>query len=203
MKLQRSFFKRDTIVVAKDLLGKVLVRKIGKKEIRAIIVETEAYIGEEDQACHARFGRTKRNGVMYGKAGGAYVYLCYGIHELLNIVTEKEGFPAAVLVRGVKIGSFAGQVPNGGALQERKLPVALANPLLGILPCRNRLGPGKLTKYLHITRKLNKEDLTKSTKLWVENFGLKIKKLQIKSAKRIGVSYAGKWAKKKWRFFIE
>jgi len=174
MRLERNFFERNTLTVAKELLGKVLVRKVGKKEIRARIVETEAYIGEEDKACHARFGKTKRNAVMYGRAGCAYIYLCYGIYELLNIVTEGKGFPAAVLVRGVVF-----------------------------LPRRSQIGPGKLTKYLKITRALNQEDLTKSEKLWVEDDGFKVKRSQIKSAPRIGIPYAGTWAKKKWRFNIE
>ena len=203
MKLGRKFFKRDTLIVARDLLGKVLVRKVGKREIRARIIETEAYVGEQDRACHARFGKTKRNSVMYDRAGHAYVYLCYGIHELLNIVTEEEGFPAAVLIRGViEDASCLRQVPKPGALHKRFALCGASKPSSSILPQRRRLGPGNLTKYLKITRALNGEDLMRSEKLWLENDGFAVKKSQIKSAERIGVSYAGKWAEKPWRFFI-
>lgn len=176
MKLKRNFFNRATLDVAQDLVGKILVRKFRGREIRARILETEAYIGEEDRACHARFGQTARNEVMYGQAGIAYIYLCYGLHSLLNIVTEKNGFPAAVLIR--KIEPLTGQ--------DKKL---------------KSYGPGNLTRYLKVDLKLNKEDLVKSKKLWVEGDGFRPKK--IKTAKRVGVSYAGKWADKKWRFILE
>lgn len=185
-------------------MGKVLVRKIGKREIRARIIETEAYVGEQDRACHARFGKTKRNSVMYDRAGHAYVYLCYGIHELLNIVTEEKGFPAAVLIRAVvEDASCIRQVPELGALHKRFALCGASKPSSSILPQRRRLGPGNLTKYLKITRELNGEDLTQSKRLWVESDGLILKKSRIKSADRIGIAYAGKWAKKKWRFFVE
>ena len=177
MKLDREFFEKSTIIVAKELLGKVIVHKFQNREIRARILETEAYIGEEDQACHARFGKTARNSIMYGQAGHAYIYLCYGIHELLNIVTEEKDKPAAVLIRKIE-------------------------PLTGPDSKLKSYGPGNLTRYLKITRALNGEDLIKSEKLWIENNGFKVKQSQIKSAERIGVSYAGKWTKKKWRFFL-
>ena len=197
MRLTRSFFARDTIVVAKEFLGKILVRRIGKKIIKARIIETEAYIGEQDQACHARFGPTKRNAPMYGEAGHAYIYLCYGVHELLNIVTEEKDLPAAVLIRVVDVVdvnrcnmAFGDDRRQKPYFNELKIGVEL-------------LGPGGLTKYLKITRELNGEDLTKSKKLRVVDDGFKIKKSRIKSAERIGVSYAGKWAKRRWRFYFD
>jgi DNA-3-methyladenine glycosylase len=100
-KLTRTFFNRPTLKVAKELLGKFLVRKVGGKVIRAMITETEAYCGPKDLACHASKGRTKRTEVMFGPAGHAYVYLIYGMYYCLNIVTEDEGYPAAVLIRAV------------------------------------------------------------------------------------------------------
>jgi len=205
-KLKRRFFQRPTTLVAKELLGKVIVRRVGRKLIRGRIVETEAYCGEEDLACHARVGRTKRNAVMYGRAGHAYIYLCYGIHELLNIVTREKDCPEAVLIRGIVEGApCLRQAPKLGALQKRCTFCGASRLSRSILPRRSRLfrlGPGKLTKYLKITRKLNGEDLAKSKKLWVEDEGFVVKKSQIKSAERIGVSYAGKWIKKKWRYFL-
>lgn len=99
MKLEYSFFNRPCLEVSKDLVGKVLIRKTESGEIRLRITETESYIGEDDTACHAHKGRTKRTEVMYMKAGTVYVYLCYGIHWLLNIVTGEEDDPQAVLIR--------------------------------------------------------------------------------------------------------
>lgn len=99
MKLGFSFFNRECLEVAEDLVGKVLVRKTDEGEIKLRITETEAYLGESDTACHAHKGRTKRTEVMYGKAGTIYVYLCYGMHWLLNIVTGEEDDPQAVLIR--------------------------------------------------------------------------------------------------------
>ncbi|MBX4190313.1 DNA-3-methyladenine glycosylase, partial [Candidatus Parcubacteria bacterium] len=105
-KLDRQFFEQKTLKVARELLGKYLVRRIGNKVIAAKITETEAYCGPNDKACHASKGRTSRTEVMFGKAGHAYVYLIYGMYHCLNIVTEKENYPAAVLIRG--IGSING-----------------------------------------------------------------------------------------------
>ena len=107
-KLTRTFFNRPTLKVAKELLGKFLVRKIGGKIIKAMITETEAYCGPKDLACHASKGRTKRTEVMFGPAGHAYVYLIYGMYYCLNIVTEDEGYPAAVLIRAVDAAGVNG-----------------------------------------------------------------------------------------------
>ncbi|HHS96728.1 MAG TPA: DNA-3-methyladenine glycosylase, partial [Chloroflexi bacterium] len=101
-RLRREFFDRDTLEVARDLLGRVLVRVLDGERLSGRIVEVEAYIGEDDRASHARFGPTERNAAMYGPPGHAYVYLIYGVHHCLNLVTGPEGFPAAVLIRALE-----------------------------------------------------------------------------------------------------
>ncbi len=100
--LEKNFFRRDALTVAPDLLGKVLVREKNGEEIRFVIMEVEAYDGEEDSACHASRGRTPRTEAMYGPAGFWYVYLVYGMHYMLNITTGEEGYPSAVLIRGAR-----------------------------------------------------------------------------------------------------
>src|SRR3989344_3975718 len=100
--LDKNFFNRPVIIVAEDLIGKFLVREIDGRKIAYMITETEAYDGEKDLACHASRGRTKRVRVMYSEAGVFYVYLVYGMHVMLNIVTGRRGYPAAVLIRGVE-----------------------------------------------------------------------------------------------------
>ncbi len=112
--LPPAFFARQPVQqVAQELLGKSLVREIDGAEHRVTIIETEAYDGEEDQACHARFGRTKRTAVMYGPAGHWYVYLCYGMHWMLNVVTGPEDTPAAVLIRGAGAWDGPGKLTRG------------------------------------------------------------------------------------------
>src|SRR6188508_762161 len=101
MKLPQSFYERPTLTVAEDLIGKVLVHEVRGRRTAGVIVEAEAYIGEDDPACHAAPGPTRRNAPLYGPPGRAYVYLNYGIHYLVNAVTESEGFPAAVLIRAL------------------------------------------------------------------------------------------------------
>lgn len=102
MRLNRSFFNRPTTIVACRLLGKYLVRKVNNRIIKARIIETEAYCGTKDLACHASKGLTPRTKVMFGQPGHAYVYMIYGMYYCFNIVTGKEGYPAAVLIRGVE-----------------------------------------------------------------------------------------------------
>ena len=103
IKLKREFFERKTLVVARELLGKYLIHRIGTKIISGMITETEAYHGFRDLASHASRGRTKRTEIMFGPAGHAYIYLIYGMYYCLNVVTEREEYPAAVLIRGVEI----------------------------------------------------------------------------------------------------
>ncbi len=175
MRVQRtaeSFFDQSTLSVARQLLGCYLVRKQGRIIKRALICETEAYVGPQDQASHASRGRTKRTEVMFGQPGYAYIYLIYGMYYCFNIVTGKQGYPAAVLVRSV----------------------ILDNKLIN--------GPGKVCQELKIDKKLNREDLLTSTKIWLEK-GDKVPLKNIKTAPRIGIGYAGKWKHKPWRFFIK
>lgn len=136
--LPRSFYERDTLCVAKDLLGKVL--KLA--DYFGVINEVEAYVGQDDPACHAARGYTPRTAVMFGTAGFSYVYLIYGMYHCLNIVTEREGFPAAVLIRGID----------------------LYKPTVISLD-----GPGKLCKKLNITKNNNQIDLTQSHDFCVYN----------------------------------
>ena len=178
MILSRKFYQGKTLKVAQDLLGCFLVRKIGNKVIKCMITETEAYIGEDDLACHASRGRTPRTEIMYGEAGRAYVYMIYGMYFMLNVVTERKNFPAAVLIRGVE-ASIEASIEASKSLD----------------------GPGKLTKYFQIGKSLNGHDLTKGKKLWVEK-GIKIKKSDIKSDKRIGIDYAQHCKHYLWRFHI-
>lgn len=173
--LSHSFYTRPTLDVAQELLGCFLVRKVGRKVWRARIVEVEAYIGEDDLACHASKGRTKRTEVMYGEAGHAYVYLIYGMYHLLNIVTENKDFPAAILIRAVEIEGVNKKETNG---------------------------PGKLGRYLHIDRSCNTLDLTKGKKLWLEK-GAKRKTEKVLKSKRIGIEYAEHCKEYLWRFELQ
>ena len=168
--LKSDFFKsKNTPQIARDLLGKFLVRKIGNKVSAYMITETEAYDGFKDKASHAHRGATERNKIMFGKAGHWYVYLTYGMHWMLNIVTGPENYPGAILIRGIE----------------------------------GLNGPARLTKALHIDKKLNGKPADKKSALWLENRGVKISKNKIISAPRIGVAYAGPiWSKKKYRFYI-
>lgn len=174
MILSRKFYNRNTLQTAEDLIGCFLVRKIGRKIVRAMITDVEAYVGEDDLACHASKGRTPRTEIMYGEPGHAYVYLIYGMHHVMNIVTEKKDFPAAVMLRGVKIEGMDYAKTNG---------------------------PGKLCKVLEIDRRLDGHDLTQGEKLWIEK-GERIKKENIKTGKRIGIDYAQHCQHYLWRFHV-
>lgn len=168
--LSRRYFSRPTLTVARSLLGKYLVRENGKGTVAGKIIEVEAYIGSEDRACHASKGRTARTDVMFGRAGVAYVYLIYGMYHCLNVVTEREEFPAAVLIRAVEID---------GELID---------------------GPGRLCRVLDIDRSLNRFDLTLGARLWFEDRATRVPWSKVGAFPRIGVDYAGVWAKKPWRF---
>ncbi|MBU1131242.1 DNA-3-methyladenine glycosylase [Patescibacteria group bacterium] len=149
MLLPKKFFKQKTLKVARQLLGCFLIRQIGKKKIIAKIIETEAYCGPKDLANHASKGRTKRTEVMFGPAGHVYVYLIYGMYYCFNVVTEKEGYPAAVLIRGVEINN------------------------------QEILGPGKVCRELKIDKSLHGVDLIKSNKIWLESYkGIKNRKIK-------------------------
>lgn len=172
--LSREFYHRKTLDVARGLLGCVLARRMGRKTVRARIVEVEAYIGEDDLACHAAKGRTKRTEIMYGKPGHAYVYMIYGMYHCLNVVTESEGYPAAVLIRGIEVEHVPEQETNG---------------------------PGKLCRFLDIDRDLNGWDMTKVKKLGIEE-GKPTPDEEIVATPRIGVEYAKYCAEYPWRFVL-
>lgn len=182
--LAASFYERDDVVeIAKELIGKTLFSTIGGKLTGGIITETEAYRGAEDRACHAYNNRrTKRTEVMFQKGGIAYVYLCYGIHPLLNVVTNTHGIPHAVLIRAL--------LPTHG-LHIMKLRRKKKENLC--------TGPGTLTEALGITLKHNALPLNQPP-LWIEEGGLSIPEDQIISTPRIGVAYAKEHALLPWRF---
>ena len=158
--LPRAFYDRRTLEVAEDLLGKVLVHRTPAGTAAGMIVETEAYIGEDDPACHAAPGPTPRNAPLYGPPGIAYVYLNYGIHYLVNAVTEAEGSPAAVLIRALE------PLDGVALMRRRRAPDGRLIEDEGL--CR---GPGNLTKALGITLTDNRLDLT-SSRLVIEDRGL-------------------------------
>jgi len=175
--LRPDFFERRPQVVARELLGKFLVRRYRGKIRAYMITETEAYDGSRDLACHARSGKTARNAPMWGKPAHAYVYFTYGMHWMLNLVTGEEGYPSAVLIRACK------------------------------RPCQGRSltldGPGKLTRKLNITRTLNGKKLSRASGLWIEDRCHEVRPHGIERTPRIGVSYAGEWAKKPWRYVLK
>jgi DNA-3-methyladenine glycosylase len=158
--LTKSFYDRPTLTVAEELIGKVLFHRTHAGVAAGMIVEVEAYIGEDDPACHAAPGPTKRNAPLYGPPGHAYVYLNYGIHNLVNAVTEREGSPAAVLIRAL-------EPLDGIELMQRRRSRGRALVAEAGL-CR---GPGNLTQALGITLKQNKADLS-SGPLRIEDRGL-------------------------------
>lgn len=157
MILAAAFYARPTLDVARDLIGKVLVHSVRGRRASGVIVETEDYIGESDPACHAAAGPTTRNAPLYGPPGRAYVYLNYGIHYLVNAVTQDEGFPAAVLIRALE------PLEGLDLMRRRRGRASLADADL----CR---GPGNLTVALGITLAQNRADLTDGT-LVIEDHG--------------------------------
>lgn len=201
-RLGRQFFARDTHIVAKQLLGKLLMRRWRGKVLVGRINEVESYVGEDDLACHAAKGRTKRTEVMFGEAGYAYVYMIYGMYYCLNVVTEKEGIPAAVLIRG--LASFCALPAKSGDSAVSPLSLKrISAGFDGSSKQKNVLnGPGKLCRAMHISRSQNGEDLTTSDNLWVVDDGYIIAKSSILSASRIGVEYAGKDALLPWRYVL-
>ena len=162
--LLQDFYRRPTLAVLEDLIGKVLVHTVRGRRTAGIIVEAEAYIGEDDPACHAAPGPTKRNAPLYGPPGRAYVYLNYGIHYLVNAVTEDKGHPAAVLIRAL-------EPVEGLDLMTRRrgwTATQLARPGAQHGLCR---GPGNLTVALGITMARNRADLTRGP-LTIEDHGI-------------------------------
>ncbi|MBI3732095.1 MAG: DNA-3-methyladenine glycosylase [Chloroflexi bacterium] len=190
-RLSRRFFARPTLQVARDLLGQRLVRLYEGERLGGIICECEAYIGEADTACHASHGRTARTQVMYGEPGRAYVYFTYGIHWMLNCVTERVDFPAAVLIRAV--------VPDEGIETMRELR--------GRKPEADRLrgladGPAKLCQALAVDGALNAEDLVTSERLFIERQKV-VPEARVRQTPRIGIENADRVARDHlWRFVL-
>jgi DNA-3-methyladenine glycosylase len=171
IKLARAFYDRPTLDVARDLLGKVLVHNRRGVRTSGVIVEAEAYIGESDPASHAAPGPTERNAPMYGRPGHAYVYLNYGVHYLVNIVTEATGRPAAVLIRALEPldGIEIMRARRARAFRKRSLPTTRTRPVLPVLKDERLCqGPGNLTVAMGITLAENCIDLT-GDRLFVED----------------------------------
>ena len=186
--LPDSFYLRsDVLQIAKELLGKVLVTNWNGAYTSGRIVETEAYAGELDRASHAFRGITPRTAVMFGQGGVAYVYLCYGIHNLFNIVTNKAGIAEAILIRAIEpmTGIDTMNIRRGRPANQFHLTS----------------GPGKLTQALGIDRTWNGKSLLDG-EVWIENAKTLSANL-IEKSKRIGIDYAGKDAKLPWRFTIK
>lgn len=159
--IPRDFFARPTLTVARDLLGQRLVRELDGQRLSGLIVETEAYIGPDDSASHAYHPRrSSRAGVMFGPPGQSYVYFIYGMHFMLNIVTEAEGFPAAVLIRAIEPQEGV-EVMQANRISPPRLLARFASPHL-------TNGPAKLCQALRIDKTLNNWDLTLGRTLWLE-----------------------------------
>jgi len=173
-KLARSFYDRDTITVARELLGKLLIHQSHGVKHVGKIVEVEAYLGPHDLAAHSAKGLTKRTQVMFGPPGHAYIYLIYGMHHCMNVVTEREGHASAVLLRAIE------PVKNVGGRTQ---------------------GPGLLCRAMEIDRRLNAQDLL-SADFFIAS-PAETESFTIVKRPRIGVDYAKHWAKRHLRFYIK
>jgi DNA-3-methyladenine glycosylase len=182
--LPRAFYDRPTLTVARELLGKRLVRNIDGSRVGGIICETEAYVGQDDLGCHAKAGLTRRNAVMFGPPGHAYVYFTYGMHWMLNAVTEGEGFPAAVLIRGF-------------------VPVEGLEVITGHRQGKDTFGPAKLTQALGIDGNSNGLDLCDTGPgLWIEA-GVQVEDKDVVTGPRVGLfTVPEPWKSIPWRFRI-
>ncbi len=183
--LPREFYNWSTLKVARELIGARLVRILDGQKLVGIITETEAYISEKDLACHAKAGRTPRTAVMYGPPGHAYVYFTYGNHWMLNVVTERENFPAAVLIRAIQ-------------------PIDGIEIMLKRRSGRDTFGPGKLTQAMGITKSENGLDLTVSgSGLWIEA-GISVPNSLVTKGPRVGLNSTPEpWLSKPWRFLVK
>ena len=178
-RLDRGAFNQPTLKVARELLGKFIVRTHRGRVIEAMITEVEAYKGPQDKACHAcGWRRSPRVEPLYGEGGTVYVYLVYGMHWLLNFSTAGGGKPEGVLVRGIQAGD------NGG----REVI----------------LGPGRVTRYLRIDKRFDGTDATVSTRMWLEDRGVRVPARHVQRGPRVGIDFAGQyWAARPWRFWID
>ncbi|MEA3310521.1 MAG: DNA-3-methyladenine glycosylase [Chloroflexota bacterium] len=187
-RLPRKFYARPTLTVAQELLNKRLVRLLESERLVGRIVEVEAYIGTQDQASHAHCGLTRRNAAMFGPPGHAYVYLIYGIHHCLNLVTAPEGYPAAVLIRALE--PVAGLTTQGRLRGSKRSRKELTN------------GPGKLCQALAIDRRLDHDDLcAPQSLLWIEDADV-LPPSELVATPRINVTGDEQTRSVPWRFFI-
>lgn len=190
-KLPLNFYQRgDVVQISRELLGKVLCTNINGRFTSGMITETEAYCGRGDKACHANDGtRTKRTEIMYRSGGNAYVYLCYGIHHLFNVVTNQKGLADAILIRAIEPldGINAMLERRGFEKNEPKLTA----------------GPGRMTQALGITTNEHYGTDLQGDTIWIEDRKISMPDHQIVATTRIGVDYAGEDAKLPWRFIIK
>jgi len=186
-RLRRSFFARPTLTVARELLGQRLIKVEGRRRLAAIITEVEAYIGESDLACHARAGRTARTEVMYGPPGYLYVYFTYGKHWMLNFVTEREGFPAAVLLRAVVAEEGAGLMRRRRGRSDHLTD-----------------GPAKVTQAYGFDKQWNGADLcARDAEAFVET-NLPVADEAVKVGPRVGLgSTPEPWLSLPWNFSVQ
>lgn len=190
MKLQKDFYIReDVVLIAKELLGKVLITNFNGAISAGIITETEAYAGINDRASHAFGGRrTARTEIMYATGGTAYVYLCYGIHHLFNVVTNQKDIPHAVLIRAIK------PIEGMDVILKRRKQKEISNKLSS--------GPGTLSQALGIQTSHSGENLL-GNKIWIEDRGINFPDIEIIKSPRIGVDYAGADALLPYRFYVK
>ncbi len=189
-KLDSGFYTRtDVVKIAKELLGKILVSEINGKKTKGRIVETEAYRASDDKACHAYgYKKTIRTKTMFEEGGVAYVYLCYGIHHLFNVITSVKGEPEAVLIRALE------PLEGIDVMMERR----------GLAQLEKRLtnGPGVLSKAMGLNYKIHNGMSLSSSEIWIENDGVDIPEKDIWASRRIGIDFAGECALWDWRFRI-
>ena len=183
--LPRDFYNRPTLTVARELIGARLVRILDGVKLVGLITETEAYISEKDLACHAKAGLTPRTAPMFGEPGHAYVYFTYGNHWMLNAVTEREGFPAAVLIRAIQ-------------------PIEGVEVMLARRSGRDTFGPGKICQALGITKSENQAHLTGTASgLWIEA-GVQVPNSRVTKGPRVGLNNTPEpWLSKPWRFLVK
>ncbi len=183
--LPRDFYNRHTLTVARELIGARLVRILNGRKLVGLIVETEAYISEKDLACHAKAGLTPRTAPMYGEAGHVYVYFTYGNHWMFNVVTEKVGFPAAVLIRAIQ-------------------PIEGVEVMMRRRGGRDTFGPGKLTQAMDIAKRENTVDLTGSSPNLRIEAGVRVPNSLVTKSPRVGLNNTAEpWLSKSWRFKVK
>jgi len=183
--LPRKFYNRPTLTVARELLGARLIHISNGIKLVGLITETEAYVGEDDLACHAKAGRTIRTDPMYGPPGHAYIYFTYGNHWMLNAVTEREGFPAAVLIRAIQ------PIEGVEVMMERRQG-------------RDTFGPGKLTQALGITKSQNYADLTEPDSSLRIEAGILVPDKSVTIGPRVGLNKTAEpWLSMPWRFLVK